>query len=89
MINCKNDNILVNIIPYKVKTKLYIPPQFQAKMKHLVMGEVISAGEGTELLPMPVKAGNTVVCQSTDGFDVEFNGKTYRVIKNYNIICAK
>ena len=89
MINCIFDNILVRQIPNKVPSKLYIPPQFQAKMKHLREGEVISAGRGTDLLPMPVKKGNVVVYQSTDGFDVDVNGESLRLIKNYNIICAR
>ena len=89
MIKCINDSILVMQKPNKVETTLYIPPIFRDKIKHLREGEVVSAGEGTELLPMPVKAGDSVVYQSTDGFDVDFDGKTYRVIKNYNIICAR
>lgn len=89
MIRCKNDNILVKNIEHEPSGVIYIPPEFRRKMKFLQQGGVISAGQGTELLAMPVKSGNTVVYDKSAGFDLTFKGQTYRVLKNFNIICAK
>lgn len=86
MITCISDNLLVKNIPHEVSGKIYIPPQFRKKMMFLQQGKVISAGKGTDLLPMQVKAGNTVVYERDAGFDIDLKGETYRVLKNYQII---
>ena len=89
MITAKSDNIIVKNIPHQPSGRIFIPPEFGRKMKFLQHGKVISAGKGTPLLPMPVKKGNTVVYDKSAGFDIDVNGETFRVLKNYQIICGK
>lgn len=90
MVSCKGDNILVKNLPAEIgKGIIYIPPEFRRSAQYLQRGKVISAGEGTGLLPMPVKPGDVMVYDKNAGFDITINGEDYRVLKNYNIICAK
>ena len=89
MVKCKSDNLLVKNIPHDPGGRIFIPPEFKKGMKFLQQGTVISAGEGTDKLPMPVKAGNIVVYDKSAGFDVTRKGVTYRVLKNYQIVCAR
>lgn len=89
MITCVTDNLLVKNIPFQSSEKIYIPPQFQKQMKFLQKGEVISAGEGNERLPMPVKPGNIVVYAKGAGFELTLNGETYQALKSCNIVCAR
>lgn len=90
MVRCKGDNILVKNIPGELgKGIIYIPPEFRREAHYMQRGRVISAGEGTDLLPMPVKAGDVMVYDKNAGFDITINGEDYRVLKNHNIICAK
>lgn len=89
MVRCINDNILVKNIPHDPSVRIYIPPQFRRKFRFMQRGTVISAGSGTDKLPMPVKPGNEVVYEPNAGFDIELKGETYRVLKNFHIICAR
>jgi co-chaperonin GroES (HSP10) len=89
MVRTINNYILVKNIPHDPKGKIFLPPEFRKKLKIIQRGTVISAGEGSPLLPMPVKAGNEVVYDKAAGFDVDLKGETFRVLSNFNIICAK
>jgi len=86
MITCISDNLLVKPVPHEVIGGIFIPPQFRKKILFLQKGKVVSAGRGTDLLPMPVKAGDTVVYERDAGFDIDVKGETYRALKNYHII---
>jgi len=89
MIQAKFDNLLVKNIPHDPKGNIYIPPEFKKKLMFLQHGIVISAGRGTELLPMPVSPGDVVVYDRDAGFDIDFKGETFRALKNYHIIRAQ
>lgn len=89
MIQAIHDNLLVKNIPHDPKTIVYIPPEFRRKLRHAQRGLVISAGKGTDVLPMPVTAGNEIMYEKEAGFDIEVNEEKYRSLKTFHIICAR
>ena len=82
-----SDRVLVKPNPAEEKTAggLFIPDT--AKEKPL-MGKVIAAGPGTTEVAMEVKVGNTVMYGKYAGTEINYEGESYLVMKQADIIAV-
>ena len=82
-----SDRVLVMHKPAEEKTAggLFIPDT--AKEKPL-MGKVIAVGPGTAEVKMEVKVGDTVMYGKYAGAELNYEGETYLVMKQADIIAV-
>lgn len=78
-----SSNIFVRPIDKPVST-LLIPPKYAYKAKQYYSGIVEIAGKNT-----PVKPGDEIAYSKDGGTEIEFEGKTWVVIKTNHIIAVK
>ena len=85
-----NDRVLVRRIESDTKTKggLLIPDTAKEKPAE---GEIVSVGEGArkdsgELIPMAVKAGDTVLFGKWSGTEVRIDGEELLIMKESDIL---
>ena len=82
-----SDRVLVKPNPAEEKTAggLFIPDT--AKEKPL-RGKVIAAGPGTTEVAMEVKVGDTVMYGKYAGTEINYEGESYLVMKQADIIAV-
>ena len=82
-----SDRVLVKPNPAEEKTAggLFIPDT--AKEKPL-MGKVIAVGPGTTEVAMEVKVGDTVMYGKYAGTEINYEGESYLVMKQADIIAV-
>ena len=87
MIKPLSDRVLILPNPAEEKTAggLFIPDK--AKEKPL-MGKVIAVGPGTAEVKMEVKVGDTVMYGKYAGAELNYEGETYLVMKQADIIAV-
>ncbi len=85
-----HDRVLVRRVESEEKTSggLIIPDSAQEKPQE---GEVISCGEGArkasgELIPMAVKAGDTILFGKWSGTEVKIDGEDLLIMKESDIL---
>ncbi len=85
MIKPLSDRVLVE--PKEAETKtasgLYIPDTAKEKPQQ---GTVLAAGPGKKDEPMEVKAGDTVLYGKYAGTEVNYEGKTYLIVRQSDIL---
>jgi co-chaperonin GroES (HSP10) len=85
-------NVLIRPIPFTRKTKSGIElPENTAQTPNVLQGRIISIGEGSlafdgSVIPMKVKAGETVAFKKFEAVEIPLNNETLYLVDQRQIV---